>query len=317
MSLLAIQRSLDVVSLGEALIEFNQTHPQPPTYLQGFGGDTSNAIVAAARAGARCAYLTLLGDDRWADALTRLWLEEGVALDGVRRIRGQRTGLYFVHHDDQGHHFSYARAGSAASRMSPSDLKGGWLNLIAQSHWFHVSGISMAISETARATVFEAMRQARIAGTQVAFDTNLRLNLWPLDLARASFQRALPCCDLLLPSLEDMMQITGLKDPEAILDWCHDHGAVHVVLKMGAQGALISQGEVRNWIPAMQVRALDATGAGDCFCGNLLARLVLGDSLAQATRWANTAAALSVQGIGAIAPLPHAEQVSALIGSST
>jgi 2-dehydro-3-deoxygluconokinase len=313
MNLPSVQRTLDVVALGEALIEFNQTHPHPPNYLQGFGGDTSNAVVAAARAGARCAYLTLLGDDRWADALTRLWQQEGVALDGVRRISGQRTGLYFVHHDDRGHHFSYARAGSAASLMTPSDLKVGWLNLVAQSHWLHVSGISMAISESARDTVLEAMRQARLAGTQVAFDTNLRLNLWPLDLARASIEQALPQCDLLLPSLEDMVLLTGLEDPEAIVDWCHDHGAVQVVLKMGAQGALISQSHARSRIPPFKVKAQDATGAGDCFCGNLLARMVRGDSLAQATRWANAAAALAVQGIGAIDPMPRAEQVLALL----
>ena len=77
MNLPSVQRTLDVVALGEALIEFNQTHPHPPNYLQGFGGDTSNAVVAAARAGARCAYLTLLGDNlaqatRWANAATAL-----------------------------------------------------------------------------------------------------------------------------------------------------------------------------------------------------------------------------------------------------
>jgi 2-dehydro-3-deoxygluconokinase len=157
------------------------------------------------------------------------------------------------------------------------------------------------------------MRQARLAGTQVAFDTNLRLNLWPLDLARASIEQALPQCDLLLPSLEDMVLLTGLEDPEAIVDWCHDHGAVQVVLKMGAQGALISQSHARSRIPPFKVKAQDATGAGDCFCGNLLARMVRGDSLAQATRWANAAAALAVQGIGAIDPMPRAEQVLALL----
>jgi 2-dehydro-3-deoxygluconokinase len=89
-----------------------------------------------------------------------------------------------------------------------------------------------------------------------------------------------------------------------------------VVLKLGAQGALISTGSERLRVPGWQVNAVDATGAGDCFCGNLLARLVQGDALAQATRWANAAAALSVQGIGAIAPLPQADQVRALLAST-
>jgi 2-dehydro-3-deoxygluconokinase len=59
------------------------------------------------------------------------------------------------------------------------------------------------------------------------------------------------------------------------------------------------------------VRAVDATGAGDCFAGNLLARLSRGDGLAEAAHYANAAAALSVQGVGAVAPLPTAQAVRA------
>jgi 2-dehydro-3-deoxygluconokinase len=69
-------RTLDIVALGEAMVEFNQ-RPQTnahdaPLYLQGFGGDTSNAAIAAARAGARVAYLSRLGTDRWGDSLMTL-----------------------------------------------------------------------------------------------------------------------------------------------------------------------------------------------------------------------------------------------------
>jgi 2-dehydro-3-deoxygluconokinase len=61
------------------------------------------------------------------------------------------------------------------------------------------------------------------------------------------------------------------------------------------------------------VKAIDATGAGDCFAGNLLARLALGDDLTTAARYANAAAALSVQGFGAVAPLPLPKAVHALL----
>jgi 2-dehydro-3-deoxygluconokinase len=64
------------------------------------------------------------------------------------------------------------------------------------------------------------------------------------------------------------------------------------------------------------VQALDATGAGDCFAGNLLARLAAGRSLIEATGYANAAAALSVQGYGAVAPLPRAQQVLPLLASN-
>jgi hypothetical protein len=70
------EKNIDVVALGEAMVEFNQTSPDQPQYLQGFGGDTSNATIAAARAGVRTAYLTRLGDDLFAQQLRQLWQTE-------------------------------------------------------------------------------------------------------------------------------------------------------------------------------------------------------------------------------------------------
>jgi 2-dehydro-3-deoxygluconokinase len=63
----------DVVSVGEPMIEFNQVPSEPRRYLQGFGGDTMNAVIAAARQGARAAYATRLGDDEFGRGLRDLW----------------------------------------------------------------------------------------------------------------------------------------------------------------------------------------------------------------------------------------------------
>ena len=302
-------KTLDIVALGEAMVEFNQ-RPQAdandaPLYLQGFGGDTSNAAIAAARAGARVAYLTRLGADRWGDRLMDLWQRENVDTTAVLRDAQAPTGMYFVSHDAQGHHFSYARAGSAASRMQPNDVPQHWGQAIAQSHWLHLSGISLAISASACDTVFAAMQHARDVGTRVALDSNLRLSLWPLARAQACIQQAVRLCDLFLPSLEDMTALTGLTQANDIIAWSHAQGAAQVVLKLGADGALASDGQSLRALPGHAVTAVDATGAGDCFAGNLLARLSADDDLWAAAVYANAAAALSVQGFGAVAPMPQ------------
>ena len=90
-------------------------------------------------------------------------------------------------------------------------------------------------------------------------------------------------------------------------------GARQVVLKLGAKGAIVSPSAdaARSTVPGHRVNAVDATGAGDCFSGNLLARLAAGDDLLSAARFANAAAALTVQGFGAVASLPRADQVRA------
>jgi 2-dehydro-3-deoxygluconokinase len=305
-----MEKIFDVAALGEPMVEFNQTHLGQPQYLQGFGGDTSNAAIAAARAGAKTAYLTRLGADRFGDLLMGLWQGEGVDTSGIERDAQAPTGIYFVTHGAEGHEFSYLRAGSAASRMTPT-----WLprELVAKSKILHVSGISLAISASARDTAFEAMKQAREAGTLVSFDSNLRLKLWPLDEARAGITRAISLCDLFLPSVDDVAMLSGHSDPQAIIDWTHRLGARQVVLKLGGDGALASDGQRREMIKGHRVEPVDATGAGDCFCGNLLAHIALGDTLFDAARYANAAAAIAVQGFGAVAPLPRADQVRDLL----
>jgi 2-dehydro-3-deoxygluconokinase len=305
-------KSRDIVALGEAMVEFNQAKDQqpnePPLYLQGFGGDTSNAAIAAARAGAQVAYLTRIGTDRWGDRLMALWRSENVDTGAVLRDASATTGMYFVSHDAQGHHFSYARAGSAASRMQTADVS-AWQSHIAASRWLHLSGISLAISASACDTAFAAMQLARAADTRVALDSNLRLSLWPLARAQACITHAIGLCDLFLPSLEDITALTGLTEPQTIIDWSHAHGAQQVVLKLGADGALASDGQTQRRVPGLAVQAVDATGAGDCFAGNLLARLTQGDDLWTAAAYANAAAALSVQGYGAVPPLPRPDAV--------
>ena len=311
-------KTLDIVALGEAMVEFNQSPGSAPddvpVYLQGFGGDTSNAAIAAARAGARVAYLTRLGTDRWGDRLMALWQRDQVDSTAVLREPQAPTGMYFVSHDAQGHHFSYARAGSAASRMQPQDLA-HWAEPIARSQWLHLSGISLAISASACDTAFAAMRHARSCGTRVALDSNLRLSLWPLDRAQACIRQAVGLCDLFLPSLDDMNALTGLSQAADIIAWGHAQGAAQVVLKLGADGAVASDGQSLRHVPGHAVSALDATVAGDCFAGNLLARLAQGDDLGAATAYANAAAALSVQGLGAVAPLPPRAAVLKLLNT--
>ena len=307
-------KPIDLIALGEPMLEFNQTQSDSPTYLQGFGGDTSNAVIAAARAGARTGYLTRLGADHFGDALMALWATEGVDSSAIQRDPAAATGIYFVHHSQAGHGFSYMRAGSAASRMSPECLSAlGWGDAIARAKILHVSGISLAISSTALATSLQAMQAARQAQTMVSFDSNLRLKLWSLEQARAGITQAVALCDLFLPSWEDMETLTGLSDPNAMVDWGHANGARQVVLKLGERGALVSDGQTRQVVEGQRVNLVDATGAGDCFCGNLLARLAMGDHLMAATRYANQAAALSVQGFGAVAPLPTQAEVMAAL----
>jgi 2-dehydro-3-deoxygluconokinase len=295
------------------MVEFNQTRPGEPGYLQGFGGDSSNMVIAAARTGARTAYVTRLGEDEFGRRFLALWQAEGVDARGVGFDPEAHTAVYFVTHGPQGHVFSYLRAGSAASRIRPEHLP---LELVRGARFVHASGISMAISASACDTVLAAFEAARAAGAKVSFDSNLRLKLWPLARARAMIGAAAALADCFFPSIEDARALSGRDEPDANLEWAHRLGARTVFLKLGPEGVIVSDGERRERLAGHKVNAVDATGAGDCFCGATLAQLAAGDSLFDAARYANAAAALATTGFGAVAPLPRPEAVRKLLAGA-
>ncbi|SNZ19025.1 sugar kinase [Cohaesibacter gelatinilyticus] len=289
----------DLFCLGEPLFELNQ---QPDgMFLPGFGGDISNVAIAAARQGASSGILTRLGSDLFARDIRALWQREGVVQDHVIETDDKETGLYFVTHDEDGHHFTYRRAGSAASTYGPKDLP---VDALQHCKIFYASGISLAISPSMHDAVMECARQVKNSGGLFAFDPNLRTALWPLDRARKMTHEVMKICDVALPGYDDAKTLTGLEQPEAIADFYHDLGASVVALTLGHKGVLLSSKEGRTSIAPHQVSAIDATGAGDCFNGAFLAACLAGtDNIEAATR-ANAAAALSVCGYGAIAAIP-------------
>ncbi|WP_028216449.1 sugar kinase [Paraburkholderia oxyphila] len=301
-----------ILAYGEAMIEFNQAEKGQPTYLQGFGGDTSNFAIAAARQGARTGFVSAVGDDQFGRLLLDLWTREGVDTSTVRVDASAPTGVYFVSHGPNGHAFDYLRKGSAASRYASADLP---LATLAAARVLHLSGISVAIGEAACDAAFAAIEHARANGVQVSFDTNLRLKLWPLARARAVMTEVLRVTDICLPSWDDVAVLTGLDDRDAIVDHLLSLGSRVVALKLGKEGAYVATPHERRLVPGRVVTAVDATGAGDCFGGAFIARIVAGDDPFAAAHYANAAAALSTQGYGAVAPIPQREEVERMLAA--
>ncbi|GAA5207773.1 sugar kinase [Streptomyces thinghirensis] len=304
-------RFAEFLALGEPLAEFNAENEGLLTgagrFTLGFGGDTSNAAVAAARAGARTGYLTRIGDDAFGHLLLDMWRSNGIDTSAVIREPGGETGLYFVtRQPEAGHRFTYRRAASAASRLSPADIP---LDVVARAGLLHVSGITQAISSSACDTALHAMGAARQAGTLVSYDPNHRPALWPLERARAVILHSASLADIVLPSLEEGQLVTGETDAEAVVERFARLGPQVVALKMGDSGVLLSNAGHLTHVPAHTVRPVDATGAGDTFDGAFGARLLAGDTPLAAAEYAVVAAALTTTGLGAVDPIPHRRTV--------
>jgi 2-dehydro-3-deoxygluconokinase len=302
----------EIIAIGEALFELNQPADGAP-FRPGYGGDTSNAMIAAARSGGSTGYFTAVGADRFGRSLVELWRAEGVDASRVIVNRAAHTGIYFVAHGPEGHEFSYLRAGSAASRMTEADIPADY---IGAARALHVSGISQAISSSAADAVFAAIDVARARKVAVSYDTNLRLKLWPLKRATAVIHEAMKSVDIALPGLDDARNLTGLDQPDAIVDFYLRLGAGVVALTLGRDGALVATPRRRERVASIRVDAVDATGAGDAFDGAFLVEFLRTGDPFQAARFANVAAALSTCGYGAVAPLPTRAQTLAALAKT-
>ncbi|MBT2212280.1 MULTISPECIES: sugar kinase [Actinomadura] len=307
---------MDILAVGEPLLEFNtridgaRPIQDDDAFTVGYGGDTSNFAVAAARSGARAGYVTRIGDDDFGAALVRMWEREGVGTDHVVREAGGRTGIYFVSRTEAESRFVYYRADSPASRLAPQDIP---VDAVSRARLVHLSGITQAISPSACDAGFHAMELARRAGALVSYDPNLRPALWPAERARAVIMRAVELCDIALPNLTEGRALTGADDPRDVLAAFVRRGPSIVVLKMGAEGALVAHEGTVTRIDPHPVRQVDPTGAGDTFDGAFAARLLDGEPVPEAARYAAVAAALTTTGPGAVTPIPRRGTVDAAL----
>lgn len=300
-----------IVALGEPMLEFNATESgslrNVRTYEVGYGGDTSNFCIAAARLGASTAYVTRLGSDEFGEIFLDLWRREGIDTRHVIIEEGGVTGIYFIARSENSHSFTYYRKDSAASHLSPDDIP---VETIQKAKIFHTSGITQAISNSACDAAFYGMEVARKAGVLVSYDPNLRLRLWSLSRARAIIYESIRRADFVFPSLEDARTLTGKEDPERIAAMLLDMGPQVVALKLGEEGALLASaggGMIR--LEPHRLEAVDTTGAGDTFVGAFLSGLLRGKSHEESARFANAAAALTTRGWGAVNPIPTRAEV--------
>ena len=299
----------EIISFGEPLFEFSQIKEvlaNKADFLSGFGGDASNFAIAAARQGANIAMLTHLGDDKFGQQFLDLWKAENVNTDLIKINEQAHTGIYFITHDENGHHFSFMRKGSAASLITPTKLP---MKAIAEAKLLHVTAITQAISSQSCDAVFAAIQIAKENNTQVSYDTNLRLKLWPLERARAVIRETTSMVDICFPSIDEAQLLTGLTHADDIIDYYLKLGSKVVVLKQGSAGATVATAKERHTVTPFKVNPIDATAAGDSFAGSFCTHYVRGAPLQECLAHANATASITITGYGAVAPLPTLQQV--------
>ena len=310
--------SPEVVSIGEPMVEFCATSTgrlrRVPLFKRGWGGDTSNFAVSVARLGGDVGYLCRLGDDEFGRSFLELWHREGVDASRVIIEENSFTAVYFISLIGGGRHdFTYYRSGSAASHYSPGDLDEDYFKSVKV---LHSSGISLAVSQSLREAVFEAVELSKEAGGIFSFDPNVRLKLWSLQTAQAVTEHAFERADIVLSSMEDMEQLFNIIDPVEAAEMLKDMGVEIVVIKLGGEGCYVSNEGDSFQVRGFDVNVVDTTGSGDAFDGAFIVGQLKGWSLRKTAVFANAVGALTATGRGAVAPIPRSAEAIKLMESA-
>lgn len=283
----------DVIAFGEAMVRLAPPHfqrlEQARTLDLEIGGAELNTAVGLARLGHSAAWVSTVADNALGRLLCNRVREAGVSDVHVRTAAdGSRCGLYFLEFGaaPRASGLVYDRKDSAFAKTAPDAFD--WPKILAGAKWFHVTGITPALSPAVAEATHRALTAAKAAGLSTSIDLNYRSTLWTPKEAGATMSRLLKHCDVLIAGREDAEQLFGITGPDfasVAAKLCDTFGPKYVVgvkretslvwrNRFGAVG--YTEGNLVE-SPWYEVEIVDRLGAGDAMAAGLIDGLLAED----------------------------------------
>jgi len=338
----------NIVTFGEIMLRLKSPEHerlfQSPRLEATFGGGEANVAVSLSILGMRSRFVGALSRDAVGDAALRQLRAYGVDTDSVRRCP-ERTGIYFLETgaDQRASLVVYDRAGSAASAMKAGDFD--WPSMLGGTDWFHVTGITPALSQSAAEATIEAVEAAAAAGVTVSVDLNYRKKLWKYGAkAPEMMARIAAVADVVIANEEDLQLALGIAPPgtaadpqsgklgpEAYRGLCEETKRRYPNVSVVAVTLRESKSADRNgWSAVLSGRSgfsvsrryelvdiVDRVGGGDSFAAGLIFGLLEYGDEAKALEFAVAASALkhTIPGDFNLASREEVERLAAGDGS--
>ena len=289
---------------------------QSPSLQATFGGGEANVAVSLAHFGCQSCYVTRVPSNPIGDAAVRALRAEGVDVEHIVR-GGSRLGIYFAETgaSQRASTVTYDRSHSAISELQPGSVP--WHDVFEGAAWFHCTGITPALSQSARDCTRQALEAARGAGVRTSIDLNYRSTLWSRTDAQKTMRPLAQLADLVIGNEEDLQAVLGIDVPRAdvtagVLDVAgYRQAAERVAREFGVKQVAVTLRESRSasengWSAVLfdaaarrfdqsqqySVKLVDRIGAGDSFAAGLIFGLLTGRDGASALRFAVAASAL-------------------------
>lgn len=282
----------EIVTFGEAMIRLS-----PPQFrrleqtrsLEVFvGGTELNTAVGLARLGHSSTWVSRLTSNPLGRLIANQAREAGVGTDHLVWTNDDRVGLYFLEFGAAPRASSvlYDRKYSAIAGIRPGMVD--WGKVFSGARWFHVTGITPALSATAAATTQEALQAARTAGVQTSIDLNYRAKLWSPAEAHRWMHEFMQYCDVLITTEEDTEKVLQIKgqDYEEVARQLVQRYPLRVVAITLRENPLVWR---NSWTAialhqgtlyrtrSYEVEIVDRLGAGDSFAAGLIHGLLQDD----------------------------------------
>lgn len=278
------------------------------TFDKSFGGAESNVAIGVARLGRRSGWFGRLGKDPLGRMIQKRIQGEGVDVSRVELTTEAPTGLMFREVVSGKSSVYYYRKNSAASHMRPEHLDEEY---IKQAKILHVTGITAALSLSARETLIEAVRLAKKNGVKVCFDPNLRLKLWTIEEARGVLLPLAEEADFFMPGLDELKLLYQTDSFDEIIARLQKLPGVSIVKGGDDETYLVEKNKVTA-VPFFKAeKVVDTVGAGDGFCAGFLVGVLKGYELLEAVRLGNLMGSMVVQMEGDWEALPTWEEAEA------
>ena len=309
----------EVISVGEPLVEFIPiqagTSLSESTKLQKCpAGGAAVFAVAVARLGVSCGLIGNVGDDEFGDYLTNVLKVEGVEVSGITKKKGFQTGLAFTSYDKTGRRkYLYYRKDSPGTQLSRNDIDTAYLS---KARVLHFPGTTLVASPSSKDAMLKAVKMAQKNGMLISFDPNIRTEMMSIGKIRQVYNEFWPFCDLITPGEEEINLLTECDSLEKGTRKLLRKGVKIVAVTLGDRGCLIATKEVVFRSPALKVKAIDPTGAGDTFNAAFVVGLLAGSDLKEIANFSNAAASVTVQKVGHISyALPTRKNVDKLLSA--